>query len=401
MAFIVMRILEICPFSAGICGVWTRVKQEAMELSKGGNEVFVFSSNIVKGNDQIAECETEEDGIKIMRMRSNQDWIDKLITTNVTYFDFDKEFIELKDSRGIDLVITHLLHPHSFKALRLCKKYNIPCYLVTHAPFAVKRGFPLNISTKVYYSLLEDESNFLCNMFRWVYYFLSNIYLEKLNKFDKIIAITHWEMPFLKELGVKRDKIEYIPNGIPEEFFEVKKGKEENKILFFGRISPIKNIETLIKAFYLVRDKEIKLELAGPAENEYLLKLKELIKELGLEKRVSFTGAVYGLKDKIKKIDSARLFVLPSKREAMPQALIEVMAREKVVIASDNLGAKDIIKDGKNGFLFEIGNENALSSLIDKLLKEKNEKIKREARKSVEQFSWDKIIKKIEKVIES
>ena len=233
--------------------------------------------------------------------------------------------------------------------------------------------------------------------------FIDNLFVSKpsLKRFNRIIAITKWERPYLQELDVGNDKIEYIPNGVPEEFFSAKKGKEENKILFLGRISPIKDIETLIKAFYLIRDKEIKLEIVGPGEKEYLVKLKELVNKLNIKSRVIFSPAIYDIKSKIAKIDSSKIFVLPSKREAMPQALIEVMAREKIVVASANLGARDIIKDRKNGFLFEIGNENALASLIDKLLGEKNEKVKKEARKSVEQFSWDKIISKIERVIGS
>ena len=40
---------------------------------------------------------------------------------------------------------------------------------------------------------------------------------------DKIIAITRWEIPILIKLGVKKEKIAYIPNGIPDEFFKQKK----------------------------------------------------------------------------------------------------------------------------------------------------------------------------------
>ena len=50
-----MRILEVCPYSAGICGVWSRVSEEASRLSKLGNEVKVFSSNKTKGTDLIVK----------------------------------------------------------------------------------------------------------------------------------------------------------------------------------------------------------------------------------------------------------------------------------------------------------------------------------------------------------
>jgi len=118
-----------------------------------------------------------------------------------------------------------------------------------------------------------------------------------------------------------------------------------------------------------------------------------------LNERVSFLSAIYDLKEKIKKIDSSLIFILPSKREGMPQALIEAMAREKIVIASDNKGAKDIIVDNKNGFLFGIGNAEELAKKINIALNGKNGKMGKKARKSVERFSWDKIIRKIEEII--
>jgi hypothetical protein len=43
-----LKILEICPFSAGACGVWQRVKQKSIELAKKGYEVRVFSSYFEK-----------------------------------------------------------------------------------------------------------------------------------------------------------------------------------------------------------------------------------------------------------------------------------------------------------------------------------------------------------------
>jgi len=43
--------------------------------------------------------------------------------------------------------------------------------------------------------------------------------LHKVNKFDKVITISKWEIPFLLRLGCKREKIVHIPNSIPEEFF--------------------------------------------------------------------------------------------------------------------------------------------------------------------------------------
>ena len=83
----------------------------------------------------------------------------------------------------------------------------------------------------------------------------------------------------------------------------------------------------------------------------------------------------------------------------MPQSLIEAMARKKIVVSSKSEGGKEIISDNKNGFLFEIGNPKQLSEIINKIQKSSEtsrNKIQNNAKESVMQFSWDKLIKKIE-----
>jgi len=156
-----MKILEICPFSAGICGVWSRVKQESTELSKKGHEVYVFSSNIEKGTNKIVASHEEINGIKIRRFEGKN----SSFSENIKNFNFEKELIRLTP----DIVITHLIHPHSFKALQICRNKRIPIYLTTHSPFNVKRGFILSLSTNIY-STINVKPN--------------------INKFTKIISIT-------------------------------------------------------------------------------------------------------------------------------------------------------------------------------------------------------------------
>ncbi len=152
----------------------------------------------------------------------------------------------------------------------------------------------------------------------------------------------------------------------------------------------------------MLKDKKIKLEIVGPSEGNYLAKLKDLVDKLGLRNRIIFLPPIYDIKEKIRKVDSCRIFVLSSKREAMPQSLIEAMAREKIVIGSHNLGVIDLVDDGKNGFIFRIGDARDLAEKIDLVLNKKNyetKKIAENAKKSVEQFSWDKIIKKMERLL--
>jgi len=369
-----MKILELTNFSAGICGVWQRVKQESLELSKKGHEVMIFSSNATKGSEEIASPEDKIGKIKIKRFP-----FVKLGGESFMKWNFEKFVIEFKP----DIIIAQGYRQfHTTKALKIAKKINSKVFLVTHAPFIEGN------STRSFFSKIA------------VSFYDKFIGPATINKFDKVITITKWELPYLLKLGIRQEKIEYIPNGIPEEFFKKKipKNKYENKILFLGRISPIKCIETLIHSVSLLKNKKVVLDIVGPAETGYKNKLLILIKELNLEKRINFFPAVFDLNKKIDLIDNHDIFVLPSKREAMPQALIEVMAREKIVIASNNPGAKEIIDNGKNGFLFEIGNSKELAEKIDFVISNKLIEVEKEAKKSIEKFKWPDLIKKLEKL---
>lgn len=370
-----MKILELTNYSAGICGVWARVREESIRLSSKGHEVRVFSSNLTKGSNEIAKREDKIGKVGIFRFPARKIGGESFMSWN-----FEKSAIDFQP----DIIIAHSYrHLHTTQALKVAqilRRNGIKCkvFLVTHAPFA--RGETRGIISKIV-----------------VWHYDRIIAPKILNKFDKVIAITKWEIPYLKKIGVFDNKMRYIPNGIPDEFFKIKKtGKTENKMLFLGRISPIKSIETAISAIPLLKDKKMIFEIVGPAEENYLAKLRSLIRKLKLEERIVFSKPIYDIKEKIKKIDSARLFVLPSISEGMSQSLIEAMARKKTVIASNIPASRDLITNGKNGFLFKVNDEKAVAKIINNLKNER--KLEKHAEKSVEQFRWFIIINKIEKL---
>jgi len=374
-----LKILELTNFSAGICGVWQRVKEESARLREKGYDVRVFSSNATKGNADIA-CESEIlNNVKINRFPFK-----KLGGESFMNWNFEQEALDFSP----DIIICHSYrHLHTTKALKIAEKLekqgkNCKVFLVTHAPFerAESRSLLQKISVDFYDFFVGRKT---------------------LNKFDKIIAITKWEIPYLKKLGVQDSKIVYIPNGIPEQFFILKKqAKETNQILFLGRISPIKNIEVLIRAMPLIKNKSLKLVLAGPAEEDYKKKLREIIKELKLSDRIIFHKPVYEIQEKIKLIDSSKIFVLPSKSEGMPQSLIEAMARGKIVVGNDIPAIRDLIKDGKNGYIFKNIKEG-LAEKINTAFRRDNSQIENNARDSVREFNWDRVINRIEGLFKS
>lgn len=384
-----MKILELTNFSEGACGVWARAREEATRLSTKGHEIRIFSSNLVKGTDEKNKRRDKISNMPVLRFPALVPGKKPLNFMpggeSFMFWNFFNEAIDFSP----DVIISHNYRQfNTTLALMVARKLKkqgkkVKVFLITHAPF------PEGDITRTFWG----------HSAAWFYD--SFVGPWTINKFDKILTISHWEVPYLKKIGARDDKIVYIPNGIPEEFFKQKKVKEEHKILFFARISMKKKLETLIEALPLIKDKKIILEVVGPKEQGYAEKIIDLVKKHNLGNRVKFIEPIYGLKEKIKKIDSAKLFILPSRVEGMPQSLIEGMSREKIVIGSDSLAIRDLIKDKVNGYLFEFDNPKDLAKKIDLALSENSSKIKKAAGKSVEKFNWKKVIDKLEKTISS
>jgi len=148
-----------------------------------------------------------------------------------------------------------------------------------------------------------------------------------------------------------------------------KKFNLENKkvLISIGRVVGWKGHRLVIEILPELED--FVYVIIGKGEN--LENLKKLSKEMGVEDRVLFLGEIDN-KELYKYINMADLFVQPSiGHEAFGITLIEALSCGVPVIASDNGGMVDIIKNGENGFLFEINNKQDLKEKILKSMKMK------------------------------
>jgi len=253
--------------------------------------------------------------------------------------------------------------------------------------------------------------------------FFSNIYINTVTnsviKNAEKIYVT--SLDYLKYSNIKdfyerkREDIAEIPNGVDIDQFNPNiDGKEikvqygiENKsvILFVGALDKahyFKGIEFLLKSFVKIKNGESCLILIGDGDlKNYYMSLAE---NLGVSDKTLFIGRVSD-KELPRYYAASDLLVLPSitKGEAFGLVLIEAMATGKPVIASNLPGVRTIIDDGVNGFLVKPKDVDSLASKMQYLIENKDirEKFGREGRKKVEnEYSWEKIVKKLEKVYE-
>ena len=94
--------------------------------------------------------------------------------------------------------------------------------------------------------------------------------------------------------------------------------------------------------------------------------LKDTAAKLGLADRISFYGAV---RDVRPILAASEFFILPSREEGMPRALMEAMAMELVCLATDVGGTAEVLRDGIEGFLVPYGDVDSAAARMKEMLK--------------------------------
>ena len=190
--------------------------------------------------------------------------------------------------------------------------------------------------------------------------------------------------------GYIREKAVVLPNSINPDFLKaseeltlattinhdkkmtvydrVPSSVKEKRIITVGRIDDNKNQRLLVEAYVKIADHypDWSLELIGDGSGRQAL--EEYVSTLPCKDRISFTGAV---DDVAKRMSEASIFVLPSKIEGMPNALIEAMVMGMACISTDCPcgGPRDLIAaDESNGILVPVDNVDAMAMALKRLI---------------------------------
>lgn len=190
-------------------------------------------------------------------------------------------------------------------------------------------------------------------------------------------------------------KINFIPN--PLELKIEKNLEKENLIIFVGRITYEKGVDTLIKAWEEIHSSypNWKLFLLGDGKDR---KVMEEMGEKIKNNQLVFVGETKEVEEYYRK---AKIFVLPSKFEGLPMVMLEAMTKGCFIISSDTAGGKKLIKDSYNGFLFEIGNEKELAQKLKYAIENEVaiKKMPENSYEEIEEYSIDILYKKWEKLL--
>lgn len=175
---------------------------------------------------------------------------------------------------------------------------------------------------------------------------------------DGLVVQTRSNLSYYSNQIKAKSAVIYNPVFLQDYVGQALKHSSKKKIVSVGRLTSVKNQMMLIDAFARFVDKFDHYELVIYGEGEMRQSLEEHIKELELQDKVKLPGVQ---KNIFEHIVDAELFVLSSDNEGMPNALIEAMCLGLPCISTCVSGAVDLIEDGVNGCLIEVGNKDGLA----------------------------------------
>ncbi|HPN96323.1 MAG TPA: glycosyltransferase family 1 protein [Candidatus Moranbacteria bacterium] len=245
-------------------------------------------------------------------------------------------------------------------------------------------------------------------------FFLKILIPLTLRRADKVLAVskfTRYEIG--KYYNTDPDKMEWFHNAVSEDFLKadislekIKEVKEKYNlpdkfILYVGTLQPRKNIPVLIEAYNMAKDKlpDTKLVIAGGKGHNYDPRIDETVKKYNLEKDVFLPGFI-DEEDKAAVMAGALIFSFPSLYEGFGIPILEAMSVGVPVIASGILPHREIAEEAV--LFFDPENSEELSQKIILLSKDDNlrEKLAKDGKRQVKNFSWDRSTQKVLAVLE-
>lgn len=196
--------------------------------------------------------------------------------------------------------------------------------------------------------------------------------------------------------GIVRKEVVPIHNGVDMASSDSDKTLVDKLpyIAAAGSLVWYKNFATLIKAFYKIaqRHPSIDLKIAGIGTQS--AELNNLVRSLGIDKRVSFLGQIKP--SEVKELFARALFVVvPSYVEQFGLVAIEAMAVGTSVVVANIGGLTEIVRNGIDGIYADPHDPHTFSSAMDTLLMNPGlrSQLGVNAQKRVADFSWDKMVK--------
>jgi len=353
-----MKVALVCPASLPATqfgGIVFLAVDLAREISELGHEVTIYTTDLDFSNGPNKFSKTLPRSEKFEKFKINR--THPCFSLKLFFFN-PSMYKEIKNDRP-DII--HTIGLRSFQSIiawLVSKKINIPLVVSDQGGLTTHPDL--------------DESG----LFLKILYKIQNFLIKRIiNHASGISAANEYEKEIFSNLN-KESKVKIIRNGVnlkslvSKQNFKQKYQINSKFILFVGRFSKVKGIETLIHAFNSIKNElktvDVRLVIMG-VDFGYQDEMFRLIKKLDLSEEIIVIKNP-PRDDVISAYGESEFLILPSHWELSPLVPLESFAFKKPVISTNSHGIPYTVQNNKNGILVDAKNSVQLSNAIIKLL---------------------------------
>lgn len=365
------------------------VQNNARELVRRGHAVTVYCTNRLDAKEKLAPRTIEHEDYGVRIVYHNTWFIPQWRGNFGPFFCPGMVVYLLREGQTYDLI--HVNEARTFTTLlaALYAQYaDIPYIIQAHGSFT--------------YGLRHQK-------LKKIYDFLIGRRIYK--GAARIIVLSPEEVAECQAVGIDRSKVRLIGNGIDLTSWHVPKEEglkfrarlgvpdQAKIVLFLSRIDRIKGPDLLVEALAQLQTRSVYGVIAGP-DDGYEAYVRQLVDHYNLSDKVIFTGLLEG-GDLRAAYAAADVFVLPSRFDTFPMAIVEALASGLPVVTTETCQISGMIKD-RAGLVTPV-NARAIADAIQCLLSDDDlrRKFAEGARElAKEEFSIPRVVDRLEQVYE-
>jgi glycosyltransferase involved in cell wall biosynthesis len=231
--------------------------------------------------------------------------------------------------------------------------------------------------------------------------FLKQLTAYMLGRAKTVLVLSEIEKDFIQSNWENLD-VRVLENAVALDEIKPRKPETNEKtIVFLGRLHEDKGLREIIEACRILKNENFNFDFkcfgAGEAKDSFTREMTGILGE-----KFSYGGVVSGA-EKWRALAASDIFLLPSRYEGLPVALLEAMAAGCVPVASNIGSVREVVRDGVNGFLVAPGDVAQIVEKLKLLLSENSDlgALRRSARETIEKrFNFKDYIKKLEAIYE-
>ena len=322
----------------------------------------------------------------LLELTAPEKWAPNVIITKTEY----------ARERGIEILQNKPLKP---ELIEMIEAYQPDVVFFSNG--WIRKGLEKYPNVMVLHNALYVDDKALRTMLNYknlhTFWGFRHIVRRSIKKADGVIFLRDKSMHDTEKIGLKFKSGRPIYFGMPKYNFSEKRpvfDKENIKLLYVSPFHKYKCHETLIRGMKILLDKgyNISLELIGGVPEKRENVIREMVKKMGMEKRVRFSGWCTH-EEVVQAMQRSDIFVYATRIEAAGLGVMEPMAQSMPIASSNTACMPEILKDA--GTYFNPFKPNELADAVEKLIVDDafREECSKKAFAYASEYSWERAMR--------